>query len=119
MSEAISGSNTLPAGTPCGEGAMVREDLCGEIRRLVEQERWSKCHSVKNSRGPFGFFHVGSLPDPRRNVTKLGHGVGSFLLISYESTSRTDHRLSASVSPSRASGAPLGSGVTKPSHEAY
>lgn len=126
MWEAISGRNTLPAGTPCGEGAMVREDLWGEIRRLVEQERWSTCHSVKNSRGPFGFFHVDSLPDPPRNLTKLGHGVGSFLLIfvleqdrfsvmcwqiclallissqrsliSYESTSRTDHRLSASVS---------------------
>ena len=40
-------------------------------------------------------------------------------LIAYESTSRTDHRLSASVSPSRASGSPLGSGVTKPPHEAY
>ena len=43
MWEAISGSNTLPAGTPCGEGAMVREDLWGEIRRLVERERWSTC----------------------------------------------------------------------------
>ena len=39
MWEAISGSNTLPAGTPCGEGAMVREDLWGEAERVQSAAR--------------------------------------------------------------------------------
>ena len=71
MREAISGSNILPAGTPCGEGAMVREDLWGEIRRLVEQERWSTCHSVKKSPWYFAFFQV----DKSRNYLTASRNV--------------------------------------------